>query len=284
MSDITLSGSIDSIIYQNDVNGYTIFVIMASSDIEVEKITCVGVAATLNVGEDVKCTGEYVTHPTYGRQFKADFIEKVLPTTLIGMEKYLASGVISGIGEKRAAAIVNQFGEKTFEIMELDPVQLSCIRGISISRALAIGEAFASEAGNRNIMMYLQKKGLTINQAQKIIKKYGAAAIDTVKKNPYVLAEDIFGIGFRIADGIAQRGGLPLNSPHRLMSGLKFVLNQALQNGHVFLPKDILLKESEVLLDIPQNEIESYIIQMHMERNLWQEKIDDEICIYLHHY
>ena len=232
MSNTVLQGSIESIIYQNEQNGYTVFEIMVSTDESIEKITCLGYTSAMACGEDVQCTGEYVMHPSYGRQFRAEFIEKVLPTTLSGMEKYLGSGVIPGIGEKTAAKIIAEFGEKTFEVMELDPVRLSRIRGISVTKALAMGEAFVTEAGNRNTMMYLQKMGLSANQAQRVVKTYKSDAINIVKENPYKLADDVFGIGFKIADDIAKRNGMPANSPFRIMAGVKFVLNQALNNGH----------------------------------------------------
>ncbi|MCL2171307.1 MAG: ATP-dependent RecD-like DNA helicase, partial [Defluviitaleaceae bacterium] len=188
---------------------------------------------------------------------------------------------IHGVGEARAAAIVKEFGAKTFEIIELDPARLSRIRGISIDTALKIGVEFAANAGNRNAMLYLQKMGLTANQAQKIIKEYKDKAIDIVKENPYILADEVYGIGFHTADGIAKNGGIAFDSPYRICSGIKYTLQQALLQGHVYLPKDILMADAGRLLGVQPENIEHNLLEMQMERELSQERAGDDVHIYL---
>ena len=294
----TIEGNVENIIYQSDATGFSVFVINRELDEGdgTQEITCT--AGTLvNEGEDVRLTGLFVVHPTYGQQFKVQAIERIMPKTVSGMEKYLASGAIKGVGAKRAKLIVDKFGLAAFDVIENEPERLSEIKGITMKLARDIGKEFIEKSAQRNTMMYLQGLGLTVGQSDKICKRYGIHAIDVVKTNPYVLAEDIFGIGFKIADAIAVKAGIPHFSPNRIWAGVKYVLSDALGDGHTYLPKAQLLEKAQGLLALEMAEVENQLLQMQVAGDIKQDKIvgaivpdrpasddDTEIVIYLTAY
>jgi len=280
-----LQGTVSSAIFVNAEGDFAVFTITYENDEgQQREMTCTAQTA-VNEGEDVKLHGLFVVHPTYGQQFKASIVEKLLPQTTSGMEKFLASGVIKGIGAKRARTIVEEFGLSTFEVLEHDPAQLAKIKGITPAKALELGKHFAQTTGQRNTLMYLQSLGLTSNQTRRIYEKYGLEAIERVKENPYILSRDIFGIGFKTADSIALGVGVDYTSPYRISAGVAHVLFEAANGeGHVFLPYEILISRAALLLHLQQQEIENHLLQMQLENELKQDKINDEIVIYLAAY
>lgn len=280
---IEIQGVIENIIYQNPENGYTVFsIIPEAEDNEYDdEITCVAYMGQVSAGENVLLFGNYIVHHSYGRQFNVQNFQKSIPTSLFGIEKYLGSGVIKGIGEKLAKKIVNKFKEDTFKIIEEFPEKLSQIRGITLEKSITIGNIFREQAEQRRSVLYLQGLGISPNYAVKIYNKYKENTITVVKNNPYKLADDIFGIGFNIADSIAYKAGFDKDSPFRIKSGVRYILSQSSNNGHVYLPKNILIMQALELLGVSEEIIENSIMEMQMERALWQEKIGDHIAIYL---
>jgi len=283
---ITLDGIVENIIYQNAMNGYTVFELHtdASADDDSDEITCVATMPELCPGEQVRLFGHYVMHATFGRQFQVEFFEKTMPATAAGMEKYLGSGAIRGIGEKLARRIVDKFGDNTFIVLENSPEMLAQVRGITIEKAISIGTVFAEQYQQRAAMMFMQQYGISVLSAQKIYKRYKQSAIDIVKTNPYALADDIIGIGFKMADTIAYRLGVDETSPARIKAGTKYVLNQAIGQGHVYLPKPILLARTAELLNLRESTIEEYLNELQFERAIQQEHLDDTVAVYLNMY
>ena len=199
-----IKGEVTSVIYKNNENGYTVFTV----DYDDMEIVCTGIAPDIIAGETVSLTGIYKIHPSYGKQFDVEFYEKMLPETLDGMEKYLASGLIKGIGKKTAKRIIDRFGDAAFFVIEEKPERLAEIKGITYEKAVKISEIFSAQSKMRSAMVFLQSYGISPSLAMRIYKKYQTRTIDVVKNNPYMLAEDIFGIGFKIADKIASAMGV----------------------------------------------------------------------------
>ncbi len=211
-----IEGPIEEIIFRNEQNGYTVFVI----DFKTTPVVCVGKLINANIGENLSLEGEYVNNSKYGYQFSFNSYEVVLPTTLSGIEKYLSSGLIKGVGPITAKNIVKHFGKQTFDIIEMSPSSLAEVKNISMKKALEIGDKFKELKKLQNSVMFLQKYNITTNMALKIYDVYGAKTIDIVKNNPYRLVEDIDGIGFLTADKIASSLGIPKNSEYRARAGL----------------------------------------------------------------
>ena len=280
-----LEGVVENVIYQSDAGDFCVFSVTGDGTDGAVVCTAKG---EVNEGENVRLAGVYVVHPSYGQQFKVSFLERVMPKSISGMEKYLASGVIKGVGPKRAKTIMELFGLAAFDVMENEPELLAKIKGVSKKAALEIGREFAEKSAQRSIMMYLQSLGLTANQSDKIYKKYGAQTIDKVKHNPYLLAEDIFGIGFKIADGIAARAGIAYDSPYRIGAGVKYVLSKGLGEGHVYLPKEGLILQAAEILGVEADEIENHLVKMQVDGEIKQDKIGREqeavIGVYLNAY
>jgi exodeoxyribonuclease V alpha subunit len=280
---IEIQGVVENIIYHNPENGYTVFSVIsaAQKDAEDEEITCVAYMGQINAGESVQLVGGYILHPSYGRQFNVQSFQKSNPTSLFGIEKYLGSGAIKGVGEKLARKIVAKFKEDTLKIIEEMPEKLSEIKGITLEKAITIGNIFNEQAVQRRAIIFLQEYGISPAYAVKIYNKYKENTITVVKNNPYRLADDIFGIGFHIADSIAYKAGFDLDSPFRIKAGIRYALSQSTNNGHVYLPKPILIGQAAELLSVNNGLIENNLLEMQMERALWQEKIGEEIAVYL---
>ena len=279
-----IESRVERVIFASPDSGYCVFNVLVKGDEgEFADVVCTA-QILVNAGEDVKLHGNFVVHPTYGQQFKAVIVEKVLPQNITGMEKYLASGNIKGIGEKRAKMIVEEFGLQAFEVLETNPVLLSKIKGITEKAALKMGAEFAQKAGQRNTMMYLQSIGLTSAQCEKVYKKYGHESVGIIKENPYVLVRDIFGIGFKIADGIALRAGILPNSTYRISAGVTHVLVEAAMDGHVFLPRAKVLGQTHELLALDVSEVENHLLQMQLDGEIKQERVGEEVVIYLGAY
>ena len=239
-----IEGTIEEIIFRNDLNGYTVFIV----DFKSTPVVCVGKLVNANIGENLSLEGDYVNSKKYGYQFVFDSYEITLPTSLVGIEKYLCSGLIKGVGPVTAKNIVNKFKEQTFDIIEMSPASLAEVKNISIKKALEIGEKFKELKKLQNAVMFLQKYNITTNMSLKIYEVYGAKTVDVVKTNPYRLVEDIDGIGFMTADKIAKNIGIPQNSEFRVRAGILYTLSSTIEKtGNTFLPKPMLLKMSSAL-------------------------------------
>ena len=211
----TLSGYVEHIIYQNSENGYTVLNLAA----EGEEIVCVGMCRGLSQGESISARGEYIDHPVYGSQFKISGFQVVVPQDSIGMERYLGSGAIKGVGPALAAKIVKRFGEDTFRLIEEEPERLTEVRGISERKAREIAIQMEEKRDLRNALVYLQQYGISNTLAVKIYNAYGANLYGVMKENPYRLAEEIRGVGFKMADELAGKIGIHADSEYRIKIG-----------------------------------------------------------------
>ena len=246
-----IEGPIEEIIFRNEQNGYTVFVL----DFKTTPVVCVGKLVSANVGENLALDGEYVNNSKYGYQFAFSTYEVVLPSTLAGIEKYLSSGLIKGVGPVTAKNIVNHFKEQTFDIIEMSPSSLAEVRNISMKKALEIGEKFKELKKLQNSVMFLQKYNISTNMALKIYDIYGSNTIEIVKNNPYRLVEDVDGIGFMTADKIAKNIGVPQNSEYRVRAGILHTLNSTIdKTGNTYLPKAMLINISQNLLEMDYEE------------------------------
>ena len=244
-----IEGPIEEIIFRNDENGYTVFLI----DFKGALTTCVGKLVNANIGENLSLEGDFVNNSKYGIQFAFTSYEIILPTSLAGIERYLSSGLIKGVGPVTAKNIVQTFKEQTFDIIEMSPSSLAQIKNISIKKALEIGEKFKELKKMQNSIMFLQKYNISTNTAMKIYEFYGANTINVVKANPYRLVEDIDGIGFMSADRIAKSIGIPQESEFRVRAGLLYtMLSSTEKTGNTFLPKKMLESQSLALLELSE--------------------------------
>jgi exodeoxyribonuclease V alpha subunit len=244
-----IEGVVERIIYSNEENHYTVAQLMPEGRQRAEPITITGNLAALSEGETVKALGRWVNHKQFGRQFAVEKFESVLPRTVVGIKKYLGSGLVKGIGQTFADRIVEKFGEQTLEIIDQFSARLREVDGIGHERAKRIKEAWTQQKSVRDIMIFLQGHGIGSAHAAKIFKQYGENAIAIVHENPYRLAKDITGIGFRTADGIAAKLGIAKDSVHRLKAGVIHTLERATDEGHTCLPRELLVKSAVELLE-----------------------------------
>lgn len=272
----TISGYIDHIIYRNEDNGYTVLVLVC----EGEEITCVGMMQYVNEGEVMEASGTYTEHSTYGRQFKISSYEFKVPEDELSMERYLGSGAIKGIGMALAARIVRKFKADTFRIMEEEPERLAEIRGISERKAREIAQQMEEKKDLRKAMLFLQQYGISTSLAVKIYNEYGQALYQIVSENPYKLADDITGVGFKIADEIASRVGILTDSDFRVKSGLLYTLMQAVGEGHVYLPEQELLARGSELLGVSLEAMKKNLTDLAMERKIIIKETAEGLCIY----
>ncbi len=259
-----ITGYVDHIVYQNSENGYTVMTLVA----EGEEVTCVGMCKGLGQGENISAEGEYIEHPVYGRQFKIQTYETVAPTDRAGMERYLGSGAIRGVGEALAARIVKKFGDDTFRIIEEEPERLAEVKGISERKAQEIAVQMEEKKDLREALVYLQQYGISNTLAVKIYNTYGMEMYSVMRENPYRLAEDVSGVGFRIADEIAGRIGIHTDSDYRIRSGILYTLLQAVGEGHCFLPLELLLHRAAELLGVSEENIRPQVDNLIMDRKL----------------
>ena len=259
-----ITGYVDHIVYQNSDNGYTVMALVA----EGEEVTCVGMCKGLGQGENISAEGEYIEHPVYGRQFKIQTYETVAPTDRAGMERYLGSGAIRGVGEALAARIVKKFGDDTFRIIEEEPERLAEVKGISERKAQEIAVQMEEKKDLREALVYLQQYGISNTLAVKIYNTYGMEMYSVMRENPYRLPEDVSGVGFRIADEIAGRIGIHTDSDYRIRSGILYTLLQAVGEGHCFLPLELLLRRASELLGVSEENIRPQVDNLIMDRKL----------------
>ena len=243
-------GYVEHIIYRNVENGYTVFEFACENEDGEVLETCVGVFPFINEGEYMVLRGSIVKHPTYHEQFKVESSESRDPDYVVSMQRYLASGAIKGIGGGLAKRITDKFGDKTFEIIEKEPERLSEVKGISEKKARDIADQFEEKREMRNALLFLQQYGISNQLAVKIYKTYREELYDVVKHNPYKLAEDIRGVGFRIADGIAMRTGLDMDSDYRIRAGILYVLGLGSNSGHIYMPEELLYRNCVEFLGV----------------------------------
>ena len=272
----TITGYVDHIIYRNADNGYTVLVLVC----EEEEITCVGIFSGISEGENIEVTGEYTAHPTYGKQFKAESYVEKEPTDELSIERYLGSGAIKGIGAALAARIVRRFKGDTFRIIEEEPERLAEVKGISERKAMEISDQVSEKRDLRQAMIFLQQYGITLNLAVKIYKEYGQEVYGIIQENPYRLADDISGVGFRIADEIAKKVGIHTDSDFRIQSGILYTLLQASGEGHTFLPEEELTKRAGELLGVTEEAIEKQYMDLSIERKIIMKQEGEQVQIY----
>jgi exodeoxyribonuclease V alpha subunit len=277
---VVIEAMVEDIIYQNADNGYTV----CSVSYEGEELSCVGSMLGLTPGEEVKIIGTWATHPVYGKQVKVDYFEKSIPKTVQGMERYLASGAIKGIGPKMATKIVKHFGIETFRIMEEEPLVLAQIKGITQKKAEEIGALFHAQYELRKAMLLLQEYGITPTYAIKIYKRYKDDTIGVIQKAPYRLAQDIHGIGFKKADEIAAQMGIPKEDPHRIKTGCLYLMTQFSNQGHTYIPKELLLEEAKLLLEVLEEQIENALLELHLAKAIVIKNYDGTVAIFLSAY
>lgn len=260
----SIQGYIDHIIFQNADNGYTVMNLVVDG----EELTCVGMLKGVSEGESIKAEGDYIKHPVYGDQFKITSFQSLLPEDSVSMERYLGSGAIKGVGPTLAARIVKKFGADTFRIIDEEPERLSEIKGISDRMAREISMQMDEKKDLREAMVYLQKFGLSNTLAIKIYNTYGNSLYHMMQENPYRLAEDIAGVGFKIADEIARKIGIHTDSDYRIRSGIFYTLLQAVQEGHTYLPIAVLRRRAAILLDIDEKYIDAQIANLSMDKKV----------------
>ena len=259
-----LKGYVEHIVYRNEDNGYTVFH-LTNEDGE---LTCVGTFPYISEGELMEVSGEYTTHAVYGTQLQVLSHEVKEPEDLMSIERYLGSGAIKGVGAVLAGRIVCKFKDDTFRIIEEEPERLAEVSGISERKAREIAEQVEEKKDMRKAMIYLQKYGITISLAAKIYEYYGSGVYRVMDENPYQIADHVPGVGFKTADEIASRIGIHSDSDYRIQSGIFYVLLQAVADGHIFLPKEDLLRKSMMLLEVEIKDIEKYLMNLSMEKKI----------------
>ena len=272
----TITGYVEHIVYRNTDNGYTVLNLVN----EGEEITCTGIFHIVNEGEMLELTGEYVSHNTYGEQFKVSAYETKELQDLVSIERYLGSGAIKGIGSALAARIVRRFKEDTFRIIEEEPERLAEVKGISERKAMEIAQQSEEKKELRQAMIFLQKYGISLSLSVKIYQTYGINVYRIIQENPYQLADDMSGVGFKIADEIARRVGIHADSDFRIRSGILYVLQQGAMDGHTCLPQDVLTARASELLEVRPEYIEKHYMDMGIERKLIMKEVDGVIYVY----
>lgn len=276
----TIEGYVEHIIYRNQDNGYTVLTVVVDG----EEITCVGTFAYIGEGELIEAEGDYSEHPNYGRQFNIKSFEIKAPQDVIAIERYLGSGSIKGIGVALAARIVRRFKADTFRIIEEEPERLVEVKGISERKAREIAAQMEDKKDLRKAMIFLQQYGISTALAAKIYGQYGQNIYHIVKENPYRLADDITGVGFKMADEIATKVGIHTDSDFRIKSGILYVLLQAIGEGHTYLPEVVLLERAEQLLLVEQHSISIHIMDLVMDKKLIVKETDHKKLIYAARY
>lgn len=274
----SVTGYIDHIIFRNEDNGYTVMVLKGAE--EEDELTCVGSFPVVTQGASVELEGNFTQHPVYGKQFQAVRLTEKMPEDALAMERYLGSGAIKGIGAALAGRIVRHFGDETLRIVEEEPERLAEVKGISEKKAREIAMQVAEKSDMRKAMMFLQKYGISLNLGAKIYQKYGDSVYSVLQENPYRLADDISGVGFKIADEIAYRIGIHTDSDYRIKSGMIYTLLQATGEGHIYLPKEELFRRASELLGVDSSYMEKHLVDLSMDRKIIQKEQDDQILIY----
>lgn len=276
----TVTGYVGHIVFRNEENGYTVFH-LENDDGEV---TCVGNFNFINEGEMLELTGEYVNHNVYGTQLKVASHVVKEPEDLVSIERYLGSGAVKGVGAALAGRIVRKFKEDTFRIIEEEPERLAEVKGISERKAREIAEQVEGKKDMRKAMIYLQKYGISTRLAAKIYQYYGMRVYKVLEENPYQLADNIEGVGFKTADEIAARIGIHTDSDYRIKSGLFYTLQQAVGEGHIYLPEEVLVRRAGELLGVEIRDISKHVMDLCIEKKTVMKEGGDGLRIYPAHY
>lgn len=274
--DETINGYVDHIIYRNADNGYTVLVMICDE----EEVTCVGTFSDIAEGENIEAHGNYNDHPTYGRQFAVKRFEEKAPKGEMAIERYLGSGAIKGVGIALAARIVRHFKSDTFRIIEEEPERLAEVKGISERKAMEIADQVNAKRDLRQAMIFLQQYGISTTLAVKIYNTYGQEIYGILKENPYRMADDVDGVGFRTADEIASRVGIRTDSDFRIRSGIQYALLQASNEGHTYLPMPELTQRASNLLQIEPEYIEKHYMNLAMDRKIIMRQAGNTTQIY----
>ena len=273
----TITGFVEHIVYRNEENGYTVLNLASNEE---DEVTCVGVFQMISEGESLELTGEYTVHPSYGPQFKVQQYSIKAPEDIASIERYLGSGAIKGVGAALAARIVRKFKEDTFRIIEEEPERLAEIKGISERKAQEIAQQTEEKRELRQAMIFLQNYVISLSLAVKIYQTYQLDMYRIIQENPYRMAEDVTGVGFKIADEIAHRVGIHLDSDFRIRSGIMYVLQQASLEGHTYLPEELLTRRACELLGVDASGVEKHYMDMAIDRKLILKQSEAEVQIY----
>ena len=276
MEKETINGFVEKVVYRNAENGYTV----VNISVEGDDVVCTGYFSDITEGDQIIAEGSFVEHKQYGIQFTVASYEIKEPETSVAMEKYLGSGIIKGVGPALSAKIVKKFGDETFNIIEREPERLAEIKGITEKKAIEIGSQFEEKKEFRNAMIFLNQYGVSNALAMKIYKEYGIKVMKIVRENPYRLADDIAGVGFKTADEIALRMGFSPESSMRMKAGMSFALSMAASNGHTYLLYEDLYEESKRLLGISEAEFENDIYELTIERKIVLKEVKGERRVY----
>lgn len=271
-----IRGYVDHIIFRNQENGYTVLNLISDG----EEQTCVGTFPSVDEGMSMVARGEYTIHPSYGQQFRIREYEETMLQDAVSAERYLSSGAIRGIGAALAARIVKRFGEDTFRIIEEEPERLAEIKGISERKAREIAEQVSRKREMRSAMMYLQKYGIAMNLAVKIYQTYGAELYDMIRTNPYKLADDMTGVGFRTADEIARRAGIHRDSDFRIRSGILYMLQQAALQGNTCLPARMLTEQTAQMLEVDEEAVRRHYMDLAIDRKVVLKETEKDLWVY----
>ena len=262
-----LKGQVESIVFHNEENGYTV----CNLDVENELVTCVGNLPFIQVGDIIKVEGNMVNHALYGEQFKINSFEKLLPSTIKEVEKYLGSGIIKGVGPATAKKIVDKFREETVHVLRFEPYKLSLISGITSSKATAISEEFNKEWQLWQIVIFLQKYEIGASNANRVYKELGIYAIDKIKDNPYILLNILYGVSFETVDRMAISLGIDYNSTFRISSGVKYALGISSKNGNTCSEKAELVNYVSNILKVPEDLVENEITNLVYNKEAYEE-------------
>ena len=271
-----IEGYVEHIVFRNDENGYTVFSLHAGE----EEITCVGVMPPVDEGQTLLLEGDYTVHAAYGEQFKVERSEFIRPRESVAVERYLGSGAIKGIGSAMAARIVRRFGDDTLRIMEEEPERLAEIKGISLRGARKISEQVLEKKDVRDAFIFLTEYGISGNLAVKLYQQYGNEIYRVIRENPYRIADDVPGAGFRIADEIARRSGIEADSDFRIRSGIFYSLTRAVADGHVYLPEELLRARTCALLELEIEDLAGYLTDLAIEHKIIVRQEEEEKRVY----
>lgn len=259
-----LTGVIDHFLYRNETNGYGVMELTT----EYDDVICVGTLSGYDEGEMVEVSGEYVIHPVYGQQLKIESIKAILPTGIMGIERYLSSGIIKGVGPKMAKRIVNEFGEDTFKVIEQEPNRLIKIKGISERIAQSICEQVVGKKEQQDALIFLSQYGISQTMSVKIYDAFGDMIYSIIRDNPYKIIDEVDGIGFKKADEIAKKAGIKVDSEYRIQSGIVYVLTQAMSEGHTYLPMEELTVRAKELLGVETEAIDAQYPNLSVEKKI----------------
>ena len=282
---LSIQGTVERITYRNEDSLYTVARVNCEGRGPTgqgrQTVTVVGAFPFITVGETLLMKGEWTSHPEYGRQFKVESYESIVPATVRGIEKYLGSGLIKGIGPVTAKRLVTRFGAKTLDVIEHEPGRLTEVEGIGEKKAGAITRAFQDQKEIRRVMVFLADHGVTPGLAIKILRHYGDASIQAVRENPYRLADDIHGVGFKTADKIAAELGIEPVSMERVTAGIVYVLNELAADGHVYYPEEALVKEAAGILEVEETLVKDAIPVLEERGAIARDMIQGETAVYL---